>query len=72
MAVEYIGVKQLAEKWGVTTRRMNQLCVEGYFSGAYKKGKFWMVPSDVEKPSVLRVKKASKASSRTRTTKLLP
>ena len=72
MAAEYIGVKELAEKWGVTTRRINQLCVDGYFSGAYKKGKFWMVPSDAEKPSVLRAKKTNKALSRTRTTKLLP
>jgi len=72
LAAEYIGVKELAEKWGVTTRRINRLCVDGYFSGAYKKDKFWMVPSDAEKPSVLRAKKANKVISRTRTTKLLP
>ena len=69
---EYIGVKELAEKWGITTRRINQLCAENYFPGAYKKGKLWMVPSDVEKPEVLREKKAKAGRSRAKTTKLLP
>jgi hypothetical protein len=40
MAAEYIGVKELAKKWDITTRRINQLCAEGYFPGAYKEGKF--------------------------------
>jgi hypothetical protein len=69
---EYIGVKELAEKWGITTRRINQLCAENYFPGAYKKGKLWMVPSDAEKPAVLREKKAKAGRSRAKTTKLLP
>lgn len=72
MAADYIGVKELAEKWGVTTRRINQLCVDGCFPGAYKKGKFWMIPSDAVRPSVLRAKKYKEAVSRVRTTKLLP
>lgn len=72
LAAEYIGVKELAEKWGVTTRRINQLCAEGYFPEAYKKGKFWMIPSDAERPSVLRAKKAKEGIFRTRTAKLLP
>ena len=69
---DYIGVKELAEKWGITTRRINQLCAENYFPGAYKKGKLWMVPSDAEKPAVLREKKAKAGRSRAKTTKLLP
>ena len=69
---EYIGVKELAEKWGITTRRINQLCAENYFPGAYKKGKHWMIPSDAEKPAVLREKKAKAGRSRAKTTKLLP
>ncbi|MCR5295223.1 MAG: ATP-binding protein [Lachnospiraceae bacterium] len=72
MDAEYIGVKELAEKWGITTRRINQLCAENYFPGAYKKGKLWMVPSDAEKPAVLREKKAKAGRSRAKTTKLLP
>ena len=72
MAKEYIRVKELAERWGVTTRRINQLCTENYFPGAYKEGKFWMIPSDAERPPVLREKKVKSAASRTRTTKLLP
>lgn len=72
MSDEYIRVKELAEKWNVTTRRINQLCAEDYFPGAYKEGKFWMIPSDVQKPSVLREKKSDPVYSRTVTTRLLP
>ncbi len=72
LAAEYIGVKELAQRWGVTTRRINQLCADDYFPGAYKKGKFWMIPSDAKKPSVLREKKAKAVSFRAKTTKLLP
>ena len=72
MAEEYIGVKELAKKWDITTRRINQLCAEGYFPGAYKEGKFWMIPSDAERPSVLRKKKANASVSHAGATKLLP
>lgn len=72
MSGEYIRVKELAAKWGVTTRRIHQLCAENYFPGAYKNGKFWMIPSDVKKPSVLREKMSGTLQSRITTTKLLP
>lgn len=67
MSQEYVRAKELAERWNVTTRRINQLCAEKYFSGAYKDGKFWMIPSDTPKPSVLRNQKI-----KTKQTKFLP
>lgn len=72
MAEEFIRVKELAKMWNVTPRRINQLCQEGYFPGAYKDGKFWMIPADVEKPAVIRDKKTMPSASRVKTTKLLP
>lgn len=59
MPEQYIRVKELAGKWGVSPRRINQLCTQDYFPGAYKQGKFWMIPSDAERPSVLREKKGT-------------
>lgn len=72
MANEFIRVKELAKLWGVTPRRINQLCADGCFAGAYKDGKCWMIPADVEKPAVLRDKSVKAAVSRTKTTALLP
>lgn len=60
MEKEYIRVKELAQRWEVTPRRINQLCAENYFPGAYKEGKFWMIPADVSKPDVLRSHKTMK------------
>lgn len=72
MAEEFIRVKELAQMWDVTPRRINQLCQAGYFPGSYKDGKFWMIPVDVEKPTVLRAKQTKYTTSRIKTTKLLP
>ena len=72
MKQEYIRAKELSQKWDVTPRRINQLCADGLLPGAYKDGKFWMIPQDVSKPSLLRDKPASYVLPRAKTTKLLP
>ena len=72
LAATFVKVKELADRWGVTTRRINQLCSQGVFPGAYKDGKFWMIPSDAQKPAVLREKKPEMTIVRKPTTKLLP
>lgn len=72
MAKEFIRVKELAQKWGVTPRRINQLCATNYFPGAYKDGKFWMIPVDAQKPAILREKQTKTEASFTKTSKRLP
>ena len=42
--MEYITVKQAAEKWGVTPRRVQILCAEERIKGAYRFGRSWMIP----------------------------
>ena len=42
--MEYITVKQAAEKWGVTPRRVQILCADNRIKGAYRFGKSWMIP----------------------------
>lgn len=35
----YLSIKEAAEKWGVSERRINQYCSEGRIAGAQKFGK---------------------------------
>lgn len=58
MEKKFVKVKELAQLWGITPRRINQLCAAGFFPGAYKDGKFWLIPADAQKPSILRSTKA--------------
>lgn len=53
---DYLTVQQLAEKWGVSIRRINTLCNEGRLEGAMKFGNSWAIPKDVKKPADGRVK----------------
>lgn len=68
MTDKYFRAADLALRWGVTTRRINQLCAQDYLPGALKEGKFWMIPVDVQKPSVLRKKRTEQYYA----SKLLP
>ena len=54
----YITVKQAAEKWGLSDRRIRVLCAEGKIPGAYQEGRGWKIPADAKKPSDGRYKKA--------------
>lgn len=35
---QYISAQELGEKWGISKRRVNQLCVDGRIPGAQKVG----------------------------------
>lgn len=52
----YITVKQAAEKWGISDRRVRILCSEGKISGATREGRSWMIPSNAKKPQDGRFK----------------
>ena len=45
-----ITVKQAAEKWGVTTRRVQGLCKEGKIKGAVRWERTWMIPEHAVLP----------------------
>ena len=36
MTMEYLSIRQVAEKWGLSARRINVLCSEGNIEGATK------------------------------------
>ena len=54
--MEYLSIKQIAEKWDISARRINVLCSEGRIEGAIKIGHYWVIPANAEKPKDARIK----------------
>lgn len=55
--MEYLTTVEMSERWNITSRRIGVLCAEGRIDGAIKKGKTWLIPSNVQKPADARFKK---------------
>ncbi len=54
--MEYLSVRQIAEKWAISKRRVQTLCTEGRIPGAMRVGSYWAIPADAEKPKDERIK----------------
>jgi hypothetical protein len=54
--MDYISIRQLSEKWEISTRRIQILCRDGRIPGAMRIANTWAVPADAEKPKDARVK----------------
>ena len=54
--MDYMTLKEAAEKWGVTPRRINYYCAGGRIPGAVKLATIWLIPKDAEKPVDMRTK----------------
>lgn len=54
--MEYLSVRQIAEKWDISRRRVQTLCTEGRILGAMRVGSYWAIPSDAVKPKDERIK----------------
>ncbi len=52
--MEYISVKDAAEKWGTTVRSVQKYCTDGRVDGAVKVSGIWVVPENAEKPADMR------------------
>ena len=48
--MDYMTLKEAAEKWGVTPRRVNYYCAGGRIPGAVKMAGVWLLPKTAEKP----------------------
>lgn len=48
--MDYMTLKEAAEKWGVTSRRVNYYCAAGRIPGAVKMAGVWLIPKNAEKP----------------------
>lgn len=49
--MEYFTTAEIAEKWGISRRRVTVLCDTGRVDGAIQKGKIWLIPENVQKPT---------------------
>ena len=48
--MEYISVKQAAEQWGISDRRVRILCEQGKIDGVQKQGRLYLIPANAVKP----------------------
>ena len=48
--MDYMTLKEAAEQWGVTPRRVNYYCAGGRIPGTVKMAGVWMIPKIAEKP----------------------
>jgi Fic family protein len=53
-------VKEAAEKWNLSERRVRVLCAEGKIYGARHKGRSWWIPDEAKKPEDGRYRKAER------------
>ena len=51
----YMSIKEVAEKWNVTPRRVRVLCETGRIEGAAKLGREWAIPEDSQRPTDRRI-----------------
>lgn len=55
--MEYLSTKDIAKKWAITARQVQQLCADGRVSGVKRIGRIWLIHVDVQKPEDLRKNK---------------
>ena len=56
--IMYISVKEAAEKWNISDRRVRVLCSEGKIPGVIREGRSWKIPEAAKKPEDGRYKTA--------------
>lgn len=65
--MKYLSVTQTAQRWGISTRRIQILCGQGRVPGAIRVGKFWVIPDDEPKPADARIKSGKYIKSKENT-----
>lgn len=62
--MEYLSIRQLSAKWGISTRRIQYLCADDRIPGAMRVDSTWVIPADVEKPKDERIKSGKYVKSK--------
>lgn len=59
----FLKVSEIAQKWGISTRRVRLLCSEGRIAGVVRKGNLYMIPANAVQPQDARTYVKSKGRS---------
>ena len=54
--MDYMTIKEASEKWGLSVRRIQEICEQNKVPGVVKFGRDWAIPKDALKPTDMRVK----------------
>lgn len=54
--MEYMTVRETAEKWGLSERRLQTMCSKGMIDGVKRFGRSWAIPKDAKRPEDRRIK----------------
>lgn len=60
--LDTISVKEAAEKWQISERRIQKLCENGRIEGVKWFGHSWMIPADAKKTCDLRKRRKALGS----------
>ncbi|WP_415534280.1 helix-turn-helix domain-containing protein [Ethanoligenens sp.] len=60
--MDFMTIKEAANRWGVSTRAVTYQVVAGRIAGAVKRGNLWLIPQDASKPFDGRRKRDSEQS----------
>ena len=52
----YLSIREVAEMWNLSPRRVQKMCADGQIPGVTKFGRSWVIPDGTEKPQGKRVK----------------
>jgi len=63
----YLTVKEVAENWGLSIRRIETMCINGQLEGVTKFGKSWVIPERAERPRDRRVTTGQYCNARRKT-----
>ena len=61
--VEYESIKQTANRWNISIRRIQILCKEDRVPGAFRVGNAWAIPKNATKPRDKRIKSGNYVKS---------
>ncbi len=47
--MQYLSIRQVSEKWGISKHQVQTLCIEGCISGTIRVDSYLVIPADLEK-----------------------